>query len=209
MKRRALVAGLVLLGASGCVTVTGPKAIRPGPAGIALGFEQVDTLSPLLEWEPSSEADAPAPAKPVSAASATAAPASTEAAPARAGEEPVCYDVAVHEVARNAQQSRPGARVYSREGIAGTSHRIEAPLDPGRDYYWFVRTRRGDRVGPWSRYGYFLFLGFAWMSASNQPYRFRTPGAAPAAESAQEGAAGGTGTGAPGGAGSGPPFFYQ
>ncbi|HET6923657.1 MAG TPA: hypothetical protein VFI16_10970, partial [Anaeromyxobacteraceae bacterium] len=66
---------------------------------------------------------------------------------------------------------------------------------------------QGDRVGPWSRYGYFLFLGVAWMSASNQPYRFRTPRAAPSATPAQPGAAESTGTGsAADAAGGGPPF---
>ncbi len=234
MQRHVLFAGLVLLGASGCVSVTGPRAIRPGRAGIALGFEPVDTLSPLLEWEPTSEADAPARVKAVSAASAPEAPAvaaparegpplaasnpSTATAPAPAGDGSILYDVAIHEVVRvDAWRNRPGTLAYYREGIAGTSHHVEVSLDPGRKYYWFVRARRANLVGPWSRFGYFLFFGVGWMSASNQPYRFRTPGAEPAAEPAQEGATratgagavGGAGASAPGGAGSGPPSYYQ
>lgn len=233
MQRHVFFAGLVLLGASGCVSVTGPRAVRPGRAGIALSFEQVDTRSPLLEWEPTSEADAPARVKavyvpspsegptPAAAAEGAAPAASGPAAPGAwvpAGDQSIRYDVAVHEVIRlDGSRSRPGKQVYYREGIAETSHRVEVSLEPGRDYYWFVRARRGNLAGPWSRFGYFAFFGLGWMSASNQPYRFRTPGPAPAAEPAREGApqgagagaAGTAGTGASTGGGSGPPSFYQ
>ncbi len=194
-RRNVLFVGLFLLGTSGCVSVTGPKAIRPGPASIGGPFVEVDTLSPLLEWEPGSEGDARASETSVSAESAPETP----IAQAPVGEGPICYDVAIHEAMNQpatwteARRRWVGARVYYRQGIAATSHRVEASLEPGRDYYWFVRTRRGDRVGPWSRYGYFLFFGVAWISGSNLPFRFRTPQAAPAAMPAQGGTAEGTG----------------
>lgn len=40
--------------------------------------------------------------------------------------------------------------VYYREGLSSTSHRIESPLAPATDYLWSIRTRKDDRMSPWS-----------------------------------------------------------
>ena len=69
----------------------------------------------------------------------------------------------------------PGKEVYSRKAIEGAEHRIEVPLKPGMKYYWSVRRRIGDTVGPWSRYDYFLFLGVGIVQANYQLFLFRTP----------------------------------
>ena len=69
----------------------------------------------------------------------------------------------------------PGKEVYLRKAIGSTEHRIEEPLKPGMKYYWSVRLRKGDTVGPWSRYDYFLFLGVGLVQANNQLFLFQTP----------------------------------
>jgi hypothetical protein len=68
-----------------------------------------------------------------------------------------------------------GREVYYRERLQGTEHQVDEPLKPDAEYYWSVRTRRDSRVSRWSLYNYFLFLGLGYVSATNQPFSFKTP----------------------------------
>jgi hypothetical protein len=65
--------------------------------------------------------------------------------------------------------------VYYREALTGTKHRVEEPLTPNTVYFWSVRTRRGSNVSPWSRYNYSVETGVHTRTATNQPFRFKTP----------------------------------
>jgi hypothetical protein len=68
------------------------------------------------------------------------------------------YDLVVLE--RSPIPTKP----YAREGLIQTSHRIEKPLLPGREYVWAVRAKGRNTFGPWSSYNYFDFyvLWFTW-----------------------------------------------
>jgi hypothetical protein len=176
MPRRASLAALLLLASSACVSVTGPKAIRPGTSSFGGNLDVVDSLTPLLQWEPEAEAT---PATPPAPRTDPAAPA--QAATAAEIEPRACWDVAVHEIVfepermRTIERRQAGARAYYRECVATTRHRLEHALLPGRDYYWFVRTRRGDAVGPWSEYKYVFFAVVTGFLGSGHAYHFRTP----------------------------------
>ena len=161
MARTAWVSMLVL--ASACVSVTGPRAVRPGTTRFG-GNLDVDTLTPLLQWE--------------------AEPGAEPAAARSEREPPVCYDLAVHEVEYEPGfSSAPGlwivgSRVYYRECIPTTSHRLESPLLADRDYHWYVRSRRGAFVGPWSRFQYTIFVLLGGSTGAHYSYHLSTAGAA-------------------------------
>ena len=83
-------------------------------------WPKVDSLTPLLAWEPFPRASDRA-AKPADMARVAN----------------VGYDLVI---AR--EQNLAAARVvYRREGLATPEHRVEAPLEPGRRYLWTVRAR--------------------------------------------------------------------
>ena len=69
-----------------------------------------------------------------------------------------------------------GKRIYYREGLPETRHEIETPLEPDHDYFWSVRTRKGQQVGPWATYDWkktgWLGYGEAW--ATNQSFLITT-----------------------------------
>lgn len=44
--------------------------------------------------------------------------------------------------------------IYYKEGLTGTEHQVETPLEPNRPYCWSVRVRTPDKVYEWSRYNY-------------------------------------------------------
>lgn len=73
----------------------------------------------------------------------------------------------------------PGREVYYREGISGTSHRLEQALQPDTVYVWGVRNRGGTNPGPWSTYsfqaGYIPVKGLAEKEGKNLWWRFKTP----------------------------------
>lgn len=68
-----------------------------------------------------------------------------------------------------------GKEVYYRQDLTVPEHKIEEPLKPDAEYYWSVRTRRGEDVSEWAIYDYTLFLGTAYVSFHNQPFIFKTP----------------------------------
>lgn len=140
---------MYLLVLTGCTTFHGLKPIYPkvGSPDFPKG---VDSLRPTFRWEPSSESD-------------------------------VTYDFIIYEGiyvpatwTEKAKRS-VGREVYFREGLLKPEHKIEEPLKPDSEYYWSIRIRRGQRVSAWSLYDYDLFLGTAYISASNYPFIFKTP----------------------------------
>jgi len=78
----------------------------------------------------------------------------------------VTYDLVIAE----APSGRVGAVVYRRERIAQSSHRLEEPLAPRRNYYWSVRARftldGNEQVTDWGR-----------MRIASDPFEILTHGA--------------------------------
>ena len=66
----------------------------------------------------------------------------------------------------------PGKELYYREGVTGTSHKVETPLPPETVCVWAVRVSNGGTKGQWSKYS-----GGFGSAAKNQDvrWRFQTP----------------------------------
>lgn len=90
------------------------------------------------------------------------------------------YDLAVFAAAG---RGKPMTRVYYREGLTETGHKMEETLSPGSHYFWSVRFRRGATTGPWANYSHTVVLPspvlIAWWHSSNNFFPFKTPGDAP------------------------------
>lgn len=149
-KHATALAGLAaLLLVSGCmpVPVSGFKPIYPKvTSGLfsegQLDWTRVYSLQPTFRWEPmpgqhERGRGALSGSKPFIAA-----------APERIRN--VRYDLKIWRVVGEF----PEEVVYEREGIEGTSHQIQQPLQPGTKYYWSVRARfeldGKTRVSEWS-----------------------------------------------------------
>lgn len=94
------------------------------------------------------------------------------------GLQGVSYDVAIFESESlnllNTQKER-GRLVAYAEGLPETKFRPDKPLEPGKNYLWSVRLRKGDIVSTWTTTSYFAFLIVAAVSGSGQWYAFTTP----------------------------------
>jgi hypothetical protein len=102
---------------------------QPPPVWEGLPFTQrrpgialVDSLSPLLAWE-----ERPPPDETGGDAASWV----------RARADDIRYDLRIWDSLDEA----PANLVYEREGLAGTDHRVEQPLQPGVTYFWSVRMR--------------------------------------------------------------------
>jgi hypothetical protein len=63
----------------------------------------------------------------------------------------VTYDLVVYAPTESGEQAlMQKKQVYYREGLKGSSHRIETRLDPDKTYTWSIRARRGDEVSEWT-----------------------------------------------------------
>jgi hypothetical protein len=138
---------LTCLGLLGCTTFSGVKPIYPD-VGNPNYLSSVDSLQPTFRWEAVPDAES--------------------------------YDFIIYESIKTesfweGSKRSVGREVYYREELQGTEHRIEEPLRPNSEYYWSVRIRRGPEVSRWSLYHYQLFLGTGYVSATNQPFGFKTP----------------------------------
>jgi hypothetical protein len=88
------------------------------------------------------------------------------------------YDVIIYSGVRKEQGGNsqsyyvPGKELYFREGVSGTSHKVETPLPPKTICVWAVRVRDGGTTGPWSKYS-----GGWGAAAKNKDvwWRFETP----------------------------------
>ena len=148
MKRNGLAMMLVVLMLAGCTSFHEIKPLSP-EVGNPNFPKQVETLQPTFKWE-------------------------------AVQREGITYDLIVFEGIKieslwEGVKRSVGKEIYYREGLPQAEHKIEAPLEPGKEYYWTVRTRQGDKVSEWAKYDYTLFLGTAYMKAGNQPFIFKTP----------------------------------
>lgn len=83
----------------------------------------------------------------------------------------VTYDLALSMKGGSGDSSQ---REYYREGLTGTSHKVEVPLKPGALYTWTLRTRKDKEVGDWNKQETRVFL-LLYYHSSKRPITFRTP----------------------------------
>jgi hypothetical protein len=95
-----------------------------------------------------------------------------------AGLPGVSYDVAIFESESlnllNTVKER-GRLVACAEGLPEPKYQPDKPLEPGKNYLWSVRLRKGDVVSTWTTTSYFAFLIVAAVRGSGQWYAFTTP----------------------------------
>ena len=80
--------------------------------------------------------------------------------------------------------------VYQKDGIKGTSHKVDQPLEPGTKYLWTVRAHYvedgNEAVTPWSAFDVKVRkenrLYSESKTANNVYFNFRTPETPAAAE---------------------------
>lgn len=145
-RKNAIAALCLLLVLTSCSTTF--RVLKPEnpPLGF-LGFARTaESIQPTFKWSPSPEPD-------------------------------VRYDLIVYECVESFGNLGeiyrvPGKEIYLRKGIQNTEHRIEEALKPGKKYYWSVRIRKGDKVGPWSSYDYIIYIGGTGI---DQLFLFQTP----------------------------------
>ncbi len=70
-----------------------------------------------------------------------------------------------------------GVEIYYREGLDGSSHKVEMKLEPKTIYFWSVRTRKGSETAPWSTFDYETGIRFVtrWEKGSKREWLFMTP----------------------------------
>ena len=121
-----LSCGVPVLDAKG-TSVGAPPDLGPRPPAAT-----AQSRTPLLAWEP------------LPRMYLRSAPASWEAVSDRR------YDLRLWNVIDDA----PGDIVYERQGLTGTRHQVEVPLEPASMYFWSVRLRGTvdgrPRAAPWS-----------------------------------------------------------
>lgn len=122
-----------------------------GPVRFGATFPTTASLTPALEWKPSSRKD-------------------------------VTYDVViyeslsfVYEFGGSRVNRMLGARAAYAEGLAEPRFVPATALQPGKQYEWSVRLRRGDTVSTWSTTGFSLNLIIAGRSESGHFFGFETP----------------------------------
>lgn len=100
-----------------------PRLQWAGVPGIGAGRlteSSVESVTPMLEWEPAGEFGSAADA---------------DAASVRTGK--IAYDLRIW----NSADGAPVDLVYERQGLPEPQHRVETALEPGSIYLWSVRTR--------------------------------------------------------------------
>ena len=140
---------MCLVFASGCFTYHVITPVTPRVGNPNKNPILVNTLQPALSW----------------VASADTA---------------VTYDLIIYEGLKDESfwkgvKRSVGDQVYYCEGIRGNNHTVEVVLKPNTEYYWTVRSRKGNEISEWSRYDYSLWLITSYMRVSNSFFRFRTP----------------------------------
>jgi hypothetical protein len=85
----------------------------------------------------------------------------------------VTYDLVINEKASGEGFTKKSQ--YYREGIKGTSHKVEgSDLKPGTLYTWAVRLRKGEETGEWNKQKKTIFLLF-YSQSTKRPFEFKTP----------------------------------
>lgn len=123
------------------------KPVYPGIGSPPNFMTSVEDLQPTFEWE-------------------------------AAAESGVAYDLVIYEVvvARTSWDVKRsvGKKVYYKEALLETEHKITEPLEPGKEYCWSIRTRKGSLVSEWSRYDQFVFFVTGYSKRSNAFFMFKT-----------------------------------
>jgi len=140
-----------LAGARFDPTLTGKLKIAPlvfwGVRPLSpMSGERVATLAPNLKWEPLGEDLS----------------------------QGLSYDIRIFRMVEVPGWTW-GPLVVARDGLTEPTFQVEEPLTPRSKYAWFVRQRRGDRVGPWSYHDsrVILILYNSWTQGA--PLEFWTP----------------------------------
>jgi hypothetical protein len=81
------------------------------------------------------------------------------------------YDIIVYELI---EVDDNGRVFYSADNLVGTSHKIQRELKPDMYYRWAVK-KHSDTNEAWSRYNYFVFLGFGFSYFYDVLFGFKTP----------------------------------
>jgi hypothetical protein len=94
--------------------------------------------------------------------------------------EDVSYDIVIYEAMTYKfggiiTGHIPGRVVAYRQGLTEAEYQHPERLEPGRNYYWSVRLRRGDVVSNWTRFAYFQFMVFAAKSGQTAWFGFSAP----------------------------------
>lgn len=120
------------------------QGVRPlQPDGTGWTFSEVRTLTPVLEWEPSSRADV--------------------------AYDIVIYESLSFAYGLKSVTGLRGARIAYVEGLREARY-LPAALEPGKQYEWSVRLRDGDTVSEWSTTSYAfvvptpMLVGAGWGS---------------------------------------------
>lgn len=89
-----------------------------------------------------------------------------------AADSDITYDLLITEKTSKGLAEK---KSYYREGLRGTSHKIDEPaLKPGTTYDWAVRTRKGEKLGEWNKQETTLFLLLYYHHATRS-FEFKTP----------------------------------
>lgn len=144
-----LIPTVVIIITNNCTSFTLIKPVYPEVGNPKSNPDKVESLQPVLEWEPSKYTEA--------------------------SFDLIVLEVLKDESFWEGTKRSIGDTVYYKEDLKGTSHKIEVELKPDTEYYWSVRIRRGDEVSDWSRYNYEVFLLLSYTKISNSLFRFKTP----------------------------------
>ncbi|HVW53935.1 MAG TPA: hypothetical protein VHC91_26605 [Trinickia sp.] len=125
--------------------------VEPLTQGSAIGHPPVASLTPLLEWKPSSRADI-----------------SYDVA--------VYESISLTAAGFGAARTQGPVVAYA-QGLREPRYQIEKPLDPGKKYDWSVRIRDGNTVSNWSTGSYGVFFVVGYISGWGQWFGFSTPAA--------------------------------
>jgi len=126
---------------SGCATEASVQGLRPEYPAVRhnffnpeIAFVTVDSLQPILKWEPFPR------------------PQDRVADKFMERVSTITYDLQIWRIGENGQ---PAELVYERNGLAVPYHKIETPLLSSREYLWSVRARFDldgkPRVTEWGR----------------------------------------------------------
>lgn len=130
---------------------SGLLGVEPLLAGSTSSHPAVDSLTPLLEWKPSSRADM--------------------------RYDVAVYETVSLSSMDFGIGSQRGPLVAYAQGLSEPRYRVPTPLQPGREYDWSVRLRDGDSVSSWSTSGYFAFFVIGYVSQHGRWFGFTTPAA--------------------------------
>jgi len=121
------------------------------PVGPGMTFPTTESLTPLLEWKPSTRKDV-------------------------TYDVAIYESLSVENPFMNVRVNRMlGALAAYAEGLTEPRFVPATPLKPSRKYEWSVRLRSGDTVSTWSTTNFSLNLLIASKSESNQLFAFETP----------------------------------